>query len=279
MRTPRQPAGPRRRAAAFSHDFHTPLPIRGRPSSHSGHGEGAALRAPHPYVVERWGAWAPRARRSLRPQQLRRSLRHRSRHPLGQPLARARVVRPRRGLRLVPRRDRRRGRARKGALRPAGAPGGRADAQPSRPRPRPRRARSRGRVARVRLAGRRPGRLPAGRAGGRSGPGRRTPARAGPRPGSRADDERFWREWQSLSPLLHRAELFNGAVVYSLVAGCGVRAIASGDTHRREQVSSWKTLLPCGKDEEEIVAFLRSPRSAYLVPFRAETAVEPAAAA
>ena len=90
---------------------------------------------------------------------------------------------------------------------------------------------------------------------------------------------RFWREWQSLSPLLHLAELFNGADVYSWVAGCGVPAIASGDTHRREQVSSWKTLLPCGKDEEEIVAFLRSPRSAYLVPFRAETAVEPAAAA
>jgi hypothetical protein len=87
------------------------------------------------------------------------------------------------------------------------------------------------------------------------------------------------REWQSLSPLLHRAERFNGADVYSWVAGCGVPAIASGDTHRREQVSSWKTLLPCGKDEEEIVAFLRSPRSAYLVPFRAETAVEPAAAA
>ncbi len=90
---------------------------------------------------------------------------------------------------------------------------------------------------------------------------------------------RFWREWPSLAPLVHRAELFNGAIVYGWVAGCGVSAVASGDVHRREQVSSWKTLLPCGKDEEELVAFLRSAQPAYLIPFRAEPAVEPAAAA
>jgi hypothetical protein len=90
---------------------------------------------------------------------------------------------------------------------------------------------------------------------------------------------RFRREWQSLGPLVHRAELFNRNEVYPWVAGCGVPAVATGDVHRREQLASWKTLLPCGKDEEEIVAYLRSQRPAYLVPFRAAWVVEPAAAA
>ena len=252
-------------------------PSVGGRAGHSGHGESAAVRAPHPYVVERRGARASGARRPLRPQRLRCSLRHRPHHSLGRSLARAPVVRPRGGLCLVPRGDRGRGRARPGALRPAGAPGGRADAQHLDP----------DLAAHAVAVGLREfvspdvglvGSLLAAREAGAAlvgahphGPDRDpVPART---------TRRFWREWQSLSPLLHRAELFNGADVYSWVAGCGVPAIASGDTHRREQVSSWKTLLPCAKDEEEIVAFLRSPRSAYLVPFRAETAVEPAAAA
>ena len=90
---------------------------------------------------------------------------------------------------------------------------------------------------------------------------------------------RIWREWKTLSPLVHRAELFNGTDVYSWVAGCGVPPLGAGDLHRREQLSSWKTLVPCRKDEEALVAYLRSPAPAYLVPFRAEAAVEPAAAA
>jgi 3',5'-nucleoside bisphosphate phosphatase len=90
---------------------------------------------------------------------------------------------------------------------------------------------------------------------------------------------RFWREWQALAPLVHRAELFNGRDVYSWIAGAGVSAVATGDVHAREHVSSWKTLLPCAKDEGELVAFLRSATPAYLVPFRAEPTAEPAAAA
>jgi predicted metal-dependent phosphoesterase TrpH len=91
---------------------------------------------------------------------------------------------------------------------------------------------------------------------------------------------RFWREWEALAPLVHRAELFNGRDVYSWIAGAGVPAVASGDVHAREHLSSWKTLLPCAKDEAELVAFLRSANPGYLVPFRAEpVAVEPAAAA
>ena len=90
---------------------------------------------------------------------------------------------------------------------------------------------------------------------------------------------RFWREWDALSPLVDRAELFNGSDVYSWVTGCGTPPVAAGDVHRREHLSSWKTLVPCAQDEEALVAYLRSREPAYLMPFRAEPAVEPAAAA
>jgi hypothetical protein len=98
-------------------------------------------------------------------------------------------------------------------------------------------------------------------------------------PVPRRTTRRLWREWETLAPLLHRAELFNGRDVYSWVAGAGVPAVASGDVHAREHVSSWKTLVPCAKDEEAFVTFLRSRAPGYLVPFRAEPAAEPAAAA
>jgi hypothetical protein len=90
---------------------------------------------------------------------------------------------------------------------------------------------------------------------------------------------RFWLEWESLAPLVHRAELFNGTDVYSWIAGSAVPPVGSGDTHARAHISSWKTLVPCAKDEEALVAHLRSASPAYLVPFRAEPVVEPAAAA
>ena len=90
---------------------------------------------------------------------------------------------------------------------------------------------------------------------------------------------RFWREWDVLAPLVHRAELFNGADVYGWVAASGVPAVASGDVHAAGHIRSWKTLLPCGKDEKEVVAYLRSDCPAYLVPYRPADAVEPAAAA
>jgi hypothetical protein len=69
---------------------------------------------------------------------------------------------------------------------------------------------------------------------------------------------RFWREWDSLAPLLHRVELMNGADLYGWVVGADVPLVASGDVHRRE---AWKTLLPCASDEER-----SSPTSARGVP-------------
>ncbi len=58
---------------------------------------------------------------------------------------------------------------------------------------------------------------------------------------------RFWREWQLLGGLIDRYELFNRREVFGWVASAGLPAVASGDFHRREHLSSWKTLLPCEK--------------------------------
>lgn len=90
---------------------------------------------------------------------------------------------------------------------------------------------------------------------------------------------RFWREWDTLAPLLHGVELMNGADLYAWVVARDVPLVATGDVHRRKDVSSWKTLVSCAPDEEELVAHLRARRPAYLLPFRAEPApAEPAAA-
>ncbi len=42
---------------------------------------------------------------------------------------------------------------------------------------------------------------------------------------------------------------------------------STGDFHRPEHLSSWKTLLPCARTERAVVAYLRSPAPAYLVRF------------
>jgi hypothetical protein len=91
---------------------------------------------------------------------------------------------------------------------------------------------------------------------------------------------RFWREWDTLAPLVHRVELMNGGDLYGWVVGTETPLVASGDVHRPEDLSSWKTLLPCARDEQELVAHLRSRGPAYLLPFRAAPAPaeQPAAA-
>jgi hypothetical protein len=49
------------------------------------------------------------------------------------------------------------------------------------------------------------------------------------------------------------------------VATAGLPAIASGDFHRIEHLATWKTLLPCAKDERAVVDYLRSSLPAFLV--------------
>jgi hypothetical protein len=75
---------------------------------------------------------------------------------------------------------------------------------------------------------------------------------------------------RGLASLAHRFELFNRTQLYGWVAAAGLPAVACGDTHLAEHLYGWKTLLPCARDEESVVSFLRSPRPAYL------TRLEPA---
>jgi predicted metal-dependent phosphoesterase TrpH len=74
-----------------------------------------------------------------------------------------------------------------------------------------------------------------------------------------------------LTPLVDRFELFNRHTLFPWVAVAGLPAVASGDFHRLEHLHTWKTLLPCAKVEEAVVAYLRSARPAFLVPLDART--------
>jgi 3',5'-nucleoside bisphosphate phosphatase len=76
--------------------------------------------------------------------------------------------------------------------------------------------------------------------------------------------QRFSRDWVELAPLVDRWELFNRNDLFGWVAERGLPAIASGDFHRSEHLHGWKTLLPCGKDEQSVIAYLRSQRPAFL---------------
>jgi predicted metal-dependent phosphoesterase TrpH len=80
------------------------------------------------------------------------------------------------------------------------------------------------------------------------------------------------------APLVDRFELFNRHTLFGWVARAGLPGVASGDFHRPEHLATWKTLLPCAKDEHAVIEYLRSTRPAYLV--RLEPEVErPARAA
>ena len=68
----------------------------------------------------------------------------------------------------------------------------------------------------------------------------------------------------ALRELADRFELFNRTTLFSWVGREGLPAVACGDFHRLEHLSGWKTLLPCEKDADAVVAYLRSPRPAYL---------------
>jgi predicted metal-dependent phosphoesterase TrpH len=76
---------------------------------------------------------------------------------------------------------------------------------------------------------------------------------------------RFSRDRQGLGRLVHRFELFNRSQLFGWVAEAGLPVVATGDFHVPEHLAGWKTLLPCAKDEEEVVSYLRSSRPAYLV--------------
>jgi hypothetical protein len=88
--------------------------------------------------------------------------------------------------------------------------------------------------------------------------------------------------WQvrhaELAPLVDRWELLNRDTPFRWVAEQRLPVIASGDFHRPEHLTTWKTALPCAKDERGVVGYLRSSRPAYLVrPETSEAALGRAA--
>ncbi len=76
---------------------------------------------------------------------------------------------------------------------------------------------------------------------------------------------RFASEWQELSLLVDRFELFNRHEFFGWVAEAGLPPVATGDFHRLEHLATWKTMVPCEKDAGAVVEYLRSTRPTYLV--------------
>jgi hypothetical protein len=75
------------------------------------------------------------------------------------------------------------------------------------------------------------------------------------------------------APLVDRFELFNRHKLFSWVAEAGLPSVATGDFHQAEHLATWKTMLPCAKDEHAVIEYLRSPRPGYLVRLESDRAV------
>jgi hypothetical protein len=105
------------------------------------------------------------------------------------------------------------------------------------------------------------------------------PYRAECAPSPSRTTQRFARDWRTLGRLLDRYELFNRRDLYAWVAEHGLPGIATGDFHRPEHVLGWKTLVPCVKREDAVVAYLRSAAPVYLALLDSRTGMGRAVAA
>jgi predicted metal-dependent phosphoesterase TrpH len=87
-------------------------------------------------------------------------------------------------------------------------------------------------------------------------------------PGQRAGrgTTRFACEPAWATSMVDRFELVNRHDFFPWVAEARLPVVATGDFHRHQHLATWKTALPCAKDEEEVIAYLRSGRPAHLVP-------------
>jgi predicted metal-dependent phosphoesterase TrpH len=65
--------------------------------------------------------------------------------------------------------------------------------------------------------------------------------------------------------LVDRFELFNRETLFGWVADARLPTVANGDFHVPEHLGGWKTMLPCPRDEQAVVDYLRSARPACLV--------------
>ena len=81
---------------------------------------------------------------------------------------------------------------------------------------------------------------------------------------------RIARELETFRPLVHRYELFNRDELFSWVAEAQLPPVATGDVHRAAHLASWKTLLPCEKDPQSVLDYLRSRGRVCLMPFARE---------
>jgi predicted metal-dependent phosphoesterase TrpH len=75
---------------------------------------------------------------------------------------------------------------------------------------------------------------------------------------------------RELGRLVHRYELFNRAQLFGWVAAAGLPVVACGDFHQPEHLYGWKTLIPCAKEEQAVIGYLRSRRPVYLACLSAE---------
>jgi predicted metal-dependent phosphoesterase TrpH len=75
----------------------------------------------------------------------------------------------------------------------------------------------------------------------------------------------FAAEPERWAPLVDRFELFNRETLFRWVADAGLPTVANGDFHVPAHLAGWKTLLPCPREEQAVVDYLRSPRPAFLV--------------
>jgi processive 1,2-diacylglycerol beta-glucosyltransferase len=97
-----------------------------------------------------------------------------------------------------------------------------------------------------------------------------------PRSTARFSEEREWAR-----DAVDRFELCNRHDFFPWVADERLPVVATGDFHRPDHLATWKTLLPCAKEEEAVVDYLRSGGEVSLVRVDRSTiaASEPARAA
>jgi processive 1,2-diacylglycerol beta-glucosyltransferase len=97
-----------------------------------------------------------------------------------------------------------------------------------------------------------------------------------PRTTARFSEERDWARGA-----VDRFELCNRHDFFAWVAEELLPVVATGDFHQPEHLATWKTLLPCAKEEEAVVDYLRSGREVSLARLdgAALAAREPARAA
>jgi predicted metal-dependent phosphoesterase TrpH len=69
---------------------------------------------------------------------------------------------------------------------------------------------------------------------------------------------------RTLTPLVHRYELFNRTQLFPWIAEAGLPYVATGDFHVLGHLSGWKSLVPCAASEAALVTYLRSPRPVFL---------------